>query len=252
MSIKETLARITPEATINEIISADKQAAKLLESIGLSVTEHENETLQSVCQQRQWSEVEVLKWVKKHSSATNEERSEDGIKSTPDTESSLQEWTVYLEETFIRPNQNLLEELDQSFPRVQRVHGNQYPWLKNMRWDFNEFEEALQMYYEFELKKFFPLIGRLSDSKPSSINNGAVQKIEKSFTVVQKDQKRLQQLMKTIREKGKQFENPGNACSTLRIQNKNFITLFAKLNEQFEIEQEHLVPHLKKELKAKK
>lgn len=121
-----------------------------------------------------------------------------------------------------------------------------------MEWHFNRFEETLGMYYSFERKKFLPLIDRLATNKKISINHGDVQKLEKSFNILIQDQERLQQQMTTIWEKGNNFNNPPNACSTLRIQNKNLTVLFSKLRKQFKIESEHLIPQAKEELQAKK
>lgn len=251
METDQYLAEITPEATISQIIAADKRAGELLASIGLSLSKHENETLRSVCQQRQWSEAEVLKWVKKHSASVNNKTTDKGNNQVPDKNSSLTEWVEFLEETFLYPNLALVEELEQNFPRIRKIHGNQYPWLKTMQWHFNKFKEVLRMYYEFERKKFFPLVRRLSNSN-SNINHGTVQNLQKSFTIIQQDQQRLQRLMKTTRKKGNQFEHPVGACSTLRIQNENFLNLFSELNKQFGTESEQLIPQIKATIKTQR
>ena len=103
----------------------------------------------------------------------------------------------------------------------------------------------------FEREKFFPLIGRLKNNSNNNLSHGTIQKLEKSFSVVERDQCRLRNLMKTIREKGNQFENPGNACSTLRIQNKNFKILFSQLKKQLEVEEDLILPCTKEQIRAK-
>ena len=251
MKTDQSLSKLTPEATISEIVCSDHKAGELLASIGLSPDNHEEETLRSVCQQRKWSEVEVLQWLKKHGSTQNGQTSDSDIPSVPDKDASLVKWTMYLEESFLNPNQSLLEELDENFPRIHKVHGNQYPWLKTMKWEFDRFRETLGMYYTFEREKFFPLIGRLKNHSNNNLSHGTIQKLEKSFSVVERDQRRLRNLMKTIREKGNQFENPGNACSTLRIQNKNFKILFSQLKKQLEVEEDLILPCTKEQIRAK-
>jgi iron-sulfur cluster repair protein YtfE (RIC family) len=241
---------LTPEATISEIIRSDSEAGELLASIGLSPSEHEQETLRSVCQQRKWSEVEVLRWLKKQSSTTNGESSNDKAGPVPDEDALLSVWTTYLEDSFIKPNQSLLKELAESFPRIHKIHGNQYPWLKTMKWDFDKFREVLGMYYNFERKKFFPLVKRLKSNNRNNVNHGTIQKLEKSFNIIERDQHRLLRLKNTIRKKGKHFENPGNACSTLRIQNENFKILFDQLEKQFDVEKQQLLPRTKEEMQA--
>ena len=251
MDTNQSLPELTPEATISEIIYTDSKAGELLASIGLSLSKHKQETLRSVCQQHKWSEVEVLQWLKKHGRTTNGESSNNKTGTVPDEDTTLIKWTTYLEESFINPNQSLLEELEENFPRIHKVHGNHYPWLKTMKWEFDKFGEALRMYYIFEREKFFPLIGRLKNKSNNNLNHGTIQKLEKSFDIIERDQHRLKKLMKTIREKGKRFKNPGNACSTLRIQNENFKILFSRLQKQFQAEKDQILPLTRKEIRAK-
>jgi len=252
MKTDQSLAQLTPEATIGQIINTNEEAGELLASIGVSLSKHEKETLRSVCQQQKWSEVEVLDWVKKHTCHTDENKiSQPSDPSLPDI-TGLPDWTEFLVQEFIKPGQSLLKELSQSFPRVLKIHGNQYPWLKTMEWDFDRFKENLEMYFEFEQKKFFPLIGQLSSTKKINLNYGVVQKLDNSFKIIERDQDRLKRQMKTIRDKGNGFNNPGNACSTLRIQNKNFAILFGKLSKQFQVETDYLVPAIQKELQDQK
>lgn len=252
MKTDQSPAEITPEATISQITAADEQAAELLASIGLSLSKHEDETLRSVCQQRQWSEVEVLNWVKKHRFTTKGGPDENEMERPPGGAASPEEWGRYLEKGYINPHLELLEELNKSFARVHKIHGNQYLWLKNMQWHFDKFEEALRMYYRFEKEKLFPLLARLMNSKRGNINHGIIRKLQKSFSIIKRDQDRLTRLMKTIRRKGNNFENPEGACTTLRIQSKNFEILFSSLYKQFKVESEQFIPGVKKEIKAQK
>lgn len=251
MKTDQSLAKITAEATISQIIAADEQAAELLASIGLSLSKHADETLRSVCQQHQWSEREVLNWVKKQRSTING-TAENKIETPPDGEASPVDWGRYLENVYINPNLELLKELDEAFPRLHKIHGNQYLWLKHIQWHFDKFEDALRMYYHFEKKKVFPLIARLVNSNRGNVNHGTIQKLLKSFAIVRRDQERLARLMKTIRRKGNHFENPEGACTTLRIQNKNFKILFSRLHKQFKVEGGQFIPRIKEEITARK
>lgn len=252
MSKDHTLEKLTPEATIRQIVSTNNEAGKLLASIGLSPKSHGDETLRSVCQQLQWSEAEVLKWVKKHSSKNDEAVLENDAEAIPGKSFSLKAWTEYLEKTYILSNLTLLGELEESFPRIHKIHGNQYPRLKYTEEYFSTFKEVLTFYYEFEKEKFFPLVDRLANFQKGSVNHGTIRKLKKSFGVLEKDRNRLKDLMTTIRKKAKKFQNPGLACSTLRIQNENFKTLFEKLEEQFQVEREQFIIRVKEEIEAKK
>lgn len=248
MKKDSSLAKLTPDATLSEIMAVDQQAAELLASIGLNPRNYENQTLRSVCQQRQWSEVEVLRWIKKQRHSGTGKLVEEK-KEKADFGDNLSKWYEYLEEEFHSVNLGLLEEIADSFPRVHKIHGNQYPWLKNMQWHFESFDEALRMYYEFQAKKFFPLIERLHNTK-GDLLDGTIRKLERCLEIVEKDQNRLQGFMRSLSENGNGFENPGGACSTLRITNQNFKALSANLNSQFDIERESLLPIIRKKIKA--
>ncbi|NGP75112.1 hypothetical protein G3570_00590 [Balneolaceae bacterium YR4-1] len=254
MNSNQSLSQLTPDATIGQIIHANNEAGKLLASIGVSLSKHRGETLQSVCQQQNWSESEVLDWVKKHTERTNGDTQHHPAVSEPSQPdiNRLVHWTELLDRDFITPIQYLLEELKQSFPRVLTIHGNQYTWLKNIKSHFGQFRENLGMYFEFERKKFFPLIKQLSTSKKKNLNHGVIQNIDCSIGIIQRDQDRLQRQMNTIRIKSNDLDNPRNACFTHRIQNKNFSILFGKLEKQFQIESGDLLPAIQKELQAKK
>lgn len=244
MDTDQSLGKLTPQATISQITAAHEKAGQLLSSIGLSLSKHEDETLQSVCQQYQWSEKEVLYWIQQNCASEIQKSSF----ANPNYKSDLKKWCSHLKNTFIEPNLSLLKELSQSFPRVHKIHGNQYPWIKNVEWQFKKFEEALKMYYSFEKKTFFPLTQDLSSDNKAKINHGTIQKIERAFSVITRDQKRLENQMIIIKEKSYHFESPPNACSTLRIQNKNFEVLFSGVEEQFEAERTCFISLIKEKI----
>lgn len=252
MNKEQNLEKLTPDATIDQIVSINGEAGKLLASIGLSPKQHADETLRSVCQQRQWSEAEVLHWVKKHSAKNDGAVTENEVETVPDKTTSLNIWIEFLDKTFIRPNRALLVELEDSFPRIHKIHGNQYPRLKYTEEYFSTFNELLNFYYEFEKEKFFPIVNRLVNVQKRAVNHGTIRKLQKSFAVLEKDRNRLEDLMATIRNRANNFKNPGLACSTLRIQNENFKTLFENLREQFRLEKERFVPKVKEEIDMKK
>lgn len=249
MNSDQPLKQVTPDAKLNEIISVYDQASQLLASIGLDPSNHQEETLRSVCQQRHWSEVEVLDWVKKH----HEDYSiqEDQQKQTDiDYDDSLPQWITYLEEEYLKRSISLLDEISNSFSRVHKIHGNQYPWLKEMEWHFNFFDEALRLYNSFERNKFYPIALRLYNNDNGNVLDGTIRKLERSLEIIEDDQERLMKLKDTVKEKGNNFKNPEGACTTLRIMNHNFSELEEILEKQFRIEVENVIPIVRQELNA--
>lgn len=239
-----SLSLLTPEATISQITSANKKSAALLASIGLQPSNHANEALRSVCQQRKWNEIEVLEWAKKHTEIRYGQTENNKREVGPGGDAGLKKRIAFLKRNYIDPNTELINEIRNSLPRVHQIYGNQYLWLKNVQWYFDKFEHAIRMYYEFEQKKFLPLVERLDNSKRLSIIHGTIQKLQKSFDIIVKDQQRLQRLIQMVRNKGREFENSGGSCLILRIQNKNFKTLFTNLDKQFKVEVDNIIPRI--------
>lgn len=239
---------LTPDATIEQIIQTHQDAEELMASIGLKPSQHKKETLRSVCQQRKWSEVEVLKWVQKNVSGTDAKTDSVEEIQLPASEDAINKWFTYLKKVYLLPVENLLKEIDKNFPRVHKIHGNQYTWLKNMQWHYEKLREDLQMYRKFETEIFLRAAENLSNSRNTTVTHGMIKRLEKCFSVVDQDQKRIQRLMEKVKRKGNNFENPDLACSTLCILNKNFKLLSEKLEAQFEFESEQLVPRVEREL----
>jgi iron-sulfur cluster repair protein YtfE (RIC family) len=246
MSKIQTLKKLTSNATIHQIISAEKSAEVLLISIGLSPENHRSETLRSVCQQKKWSEVEVLKWLKKNCQ-NNSIRSSKNQDELPDFGNDLSQWCHYVKDNFLIKNHKLLDEISNDFTRVHRIHGNQYEWLKDMHWYLEHLEEKLNYYFNFQRHKLFPLLDRLKDSRKKALH-GTIKKINNGIEIIKEDQSEILDLINTIKKKGKGLEYPEGACSTLRILNNNIKTLFSSLRKQIEIERKHLIPLIKRKL----
>lgn len=244
-----TLAKLTPDATLSQIIAADRQAGELLASIGLNPFDYENQTLRSVCRQRQWSEAEVLKWIKKQR-RSGYGKPADESPDEADFGNNAAQWGEYLLNNFHASNLTLVKEIKEGLPRVHKIHGNQYVWLKNMQWHFERFDEALAMYYEFEEKRFFPLAKTLQNAR-GDLLDGTIRKLERCLKIADKDQNRLHSLMKTLTQNSNRFKNPDGACSTLCILNQNFKNLFTSLDKQFKIEQNMLLPAVQAMIKTK-
>ncbi|WP_142715704.1 hypothetical protein [Fodinibius sediminis] len=249
MSNNHSLKGMTPDATIGQIVSAEKNAGELLSSIGLSPKNHQSETLRSVCQQKKWSEVEVLKWLKKNQQHNGAQKNAKDKEEPPDFGKNLQKWCKYLEQHFLTRNTELLDDINRDFPRVHKIHGNQYEWLKNMQWYLDKLEEKLNYYFYFQRQKLFPLLESLKDPK-KKVLHGTIKKVNSGIEIIEDDQNTILELIDAIEEKGQGLKNPEDACSTLRILNYNVKTLFSSLRKQIEIEREHLIPLVKQKLES--
>jgi len=235
--------KLTAGATLSEIVAACSDADELLTAIGLKPAEYKDQSLRSVCQQLKWSENEVLRWLKRHCSSTN------GQAKKEDSPKMIEDWGRYIKNEYHRKNREYIKAIEKDFPRVHQIHGNQYVWLKNMQWQFERLQEALQMYSRFEARKFYPLLSKMENAK-GDLLYGSLKKVERGMEVIQKDQDRIHGFMKKLKVGSNNFDNPANACSTLRILNHNFKELFKNINEHFELEQEKVLPMVQKKMET--
>lgn len=247
MHTKQSLDSLTPDATLSQITSAHRRVNDLLRSIGLEPSSHSNETLRAVCQQRQWNESEVLSWITEKILASPVSCPDDSLPDEPGRSTNLRKWCEYISEGYHSLILELLNEIARTFPRVAKVHGNQYPRLKYMREYFIRFSGELKLYYEFESRHLFPLAKKLGEPG-HQLPDGALRKAERGTRIIKEDQKRLLRLMNVLREKGLEFENPTAACTTFRILNQHFKMLEKQLQKQIEVEKEIIIPLIQQKL----
>lgn len=244
MSTDNSLSKLTPEATISQIISSDQNAGKLLSSIGMKPELYQDQTLRSVCQQRQWNEEELLKWIKKNQA---EQECIKNAPEGPEFKKDLSHWNKWLSGSVQPCIRELLTTISRDLPRVQLVHGNQYTWLKNVEWHFDTLNEQLNLYLSLENETLFPLANELNDRK-ESILYGKVRDLKRALEILEADRPKIQEEMGKIQEFSDGFKHPAGACSTLRIMNKNLADLSTQLERYFSIEREHLFPLIKDHL----
>lgn len=215
--------------------------------IGLSLENHKSETLRSVCQQKKWSEDEILKWLRVNCQDNNV-RSDQSTEESPDFGNNLNQWCNYIQVEYLAKNNELLDEISSGFARVHKIHGNQYERLKNVHGYLEKLENKIYFYFHFQRQKFFPLINSLKDSKDNLLY-GTIIKVRNGIAVIEEDQGEILKLMDTIEKKGQGLKNPAGACSTLRILNANIKTLFTSLRIQIEMERKHPIPLIKQKLR---
>jgi len=234
----ENFNSLTSERTIQDLVSSNKQARNLLQSIGLDPDHHREKTLRSVCTEKQWNETELLNWLKREN-ATNPAE----CKSNP--QANDLDFSCW--EEFQDQNMELLSGLRSSYPRVYKVHGIQYPWLKEISWYYEQFDESLNLYLRFEQIKLMPLMRRFQKNAEQTMD-GDYQKLLNGVRIIEKDQDRIQWLIEKMNQLSNEFTIEESACSTLRIMNQKFIKLFDTVHAQFEIERDLLLPMIKSKL----
>lgn len=244
MSSGKTLRNLTPETTIDQIISADKNTGNLLTSIGMKPELYPNQTLRSVCQQHKWNEEELLTWIMKN------QDNQECIKNesqNPNFGEDVAKWCSWLSKSIQPCIRELLSDIENDLPRVQLVHGNQYTWLKDIEWHFHKLNERLNRYFFLEEETLYPLAIELNNRR-ESILYGKVKDLIRSLEILESDHPKILNEINKIEEFSDGFRHPAGACSTLRIMNKNLADLSAQLKRYFSIEHEQLFPLIKGQL----
>lgn len=244
MDTEKPLRKLTTEATINQIISTDRNAADLLTSIGMKPEQHQDQTLRSVCQQLQWNEEELLNWIKKHREAPKFIKNEPKV---PDFGNDIVKWCNWLSGTVQPCIHELLTEIEKDLTRVHLIHGNQYTWLKVIEWHFNSMKELLELYLSLEQETLFPLVKELNQ-QGESILYGKAKNLHRSLEILEDDRSKIMKKMNKIRDFSDDFRHPAGACTTLRIMNKNMANLDTQLGTYFSAEKSHVFPVVKKQL----
>lgn len=237
-----TLKQLTPESTLEQLISTDRQAANLLASIGMNPGLNRDRTLRSVCRDLQWNEEEVLQWVKK-------EIRRQECEAEPEEAGSLEGISRELQQAMQPCLFDLIVEIENGLPRVHQIHGTQYPELKVVDWVFGELREALKQYLVFEKELFFPLVLEFSNLKESMLY-GNVRKLGRSISILKEDQNTIRENMRRLEKKTGRFSPPEGSCSTLRILYRNLEALSVQLERYFSIENRQLFPKITSQIES--
>lgn len=239
---------LNPETTLEQLITVDEKIAELLASIGLNTFQHQEKTLRQICSEKQWNEDEVLSWIRKNQylgKVQSENRADD--EDARLKEKNLAELCDFMEDEHHVIIRELLGDIERDFPRVCKVHGHQYPWLKQVHWELESFFDDVILYLQYEREKLFSYVRQLHQ-KESQVMDGLAQGLNHSVDLLTHDHKRLRDSMKSIEKASKNFHIPEGSCTTLRIVFQNIRELFETFKTHFETEQRYLLPSLQRKL----
>lgn len=248
MKTNSTTHKLTPEATLQQIISTHSNAPLLLQSIGLDPNGREDKTLRQVCSEKQWNETELLEWIKKDLSAIQKKNNTipfDKKRRQPGT--TIPEICSYLTEETLPEIKDLSDYVRSDYMRTGKIHGTQYPWLNSAKWHVNQLLNTLRYFIHFESETFYPLAIELQKEGERTLD-GSVQNLKKSIDVIQQDHQIIEKKIKRIKKISGDFRYDESACSTLRILCNRLKTLCRTIDEHLKIEQAKLLPEIENKL----
>lgn len=243
MKTDQVKKKLTPEATLQQIISTHGVAQELLTSIGLDLSNHTDKTLRQLCMEKQWSEQEVLKWIKKNQTISAGKTVDDDLQEKITNDHQIPEICDILMNDTLPVIADHATAIGKRYKRVSRVHGEQYPWLRQTGEDIKRLLEILPLYTKFEKEKFFPLAKELQKQK-ERILDGDAQSLKRSVKLIKGDHKRIGRLMKTIRNLSNNFAYDEKAGSVYRNLCNRLNSLFTTLDVHITIEKNDLLPKI--------
>jgi regulator of cell morphogenesis and NO signaling len=237
----QTAVKLSPDLTMGQIAQADERASQLLLSIGLDVSDLEDKTLREICFKKQWDEEEIVRWITKHREAETDRKPNEATNIWEDP----YRLSNHLESKLAVQNSRMLTSVSSRMNEVCKIHGIQYPWLKDVHFTLYKLEEKLPLFLQFERERLFPQVRKLYRSG-KNINAGLLMDLERSVSIIESDHQKIRKWMEKIRSLSNNFAVPGHVCSSFEILQQDFKTLFDGLEEQMSLTDNYLLPWVKK------
>lgn len=234
-----TLNRLRPTSTLQEIISANEQTEILLQSIGIPTESYQDKTLLQICIEKQWNEKELLTWLRKKA-VIHEEK----IKTKKDNFSQLGQ--KQLSKTYKRMKDRLhqqLNETDAGFHRICKVHGIQYPVIKEMHWHLQKISEKVRFLLMMTDKSIEPLLSSSSNGS-NTILYGESLKFERTVELIVQDQHQIAAHIQKIEDMNSHPDKIEGACGTMKTVFQDMIELFTEVDTFFELLRNGVIPTL--------
>lgn len=234
-----TLNKLKTNSTFQEIISAHKSTESLLRSIGIQTETNEKKTLLQVCTEKQWNEEELLSWLRKQTqselSQNESERKDFGRLSNKELLKAIR--------TFKSELTTQINELEPEFHRVCKVHGIQYPIIKEMHWHLNKIIEKLRYSFMTTDKTITPLFKSYSAGN-KEILDGDVKKYNRGVELLIQDQHQIEDHIQKIEKMNSHPEKIEGVCATMKMVFKDMENLFLQVDTLFELLHNGVMPKL--------
>lgn len=237
---------LTADTTLGQIFNRNSYAQELLRSIGFKPDGQTEKTLRQICSERQWSENEVLEWIGHHEEKETTP-SPTFVENLFNNDVSVSEVCHYLKKETIPEIETLLAKVKKEYARVLKIHGIQYPWLKEAAPYVDQLTDKLQYLIYFEKMTFYPLVDEYSHQKEKILDRD-VQNLKRSVQIVRDDHQTIQKSIHHINRLSKGLNYPESACSTFRIATNQLRMLIDLVGRHFDIEDKHLLPTLESKL----
>ena len=233
------LNRLKPTSTIQEILSANNRTEGLLQSIGISTELNLDKTLLKICVEKKWNENELLTWLRKQASRYDEKIETETIDFSNLNRKQL---IKYCEQIKNRLTQQIYE-IESDFYRVCKVHGIQYPIIKEMHWHLEKISEKVRFILMLTDITIKPLL-KSSHNGSDSILYGEAKKFNRSVKLIIQDQHQVAGHIQKIKKINTNPDNIEGACGTLKTVFQDMYELFSEIETYFDLLISGVIPNL--------
>lgn len=233
------LNRIKTTSTLQEIISANEQTEALLQSIGISTEFYQEKSLLQICVEKQWNEKELLNWLRKKTDSRGEKKRSEEVNFSELNRKQLFHHYNQFQKRLIPQ----LKSLQSDFDRVCKVHGIQYPIIKEMHWHLEKISEKIRFVLMMTDKTIKPLLNS-SDNGSDSILYGEAKKYKKSVKLVVQDQHQVASHIQKIEKLNSHPDKIEGVCGTMKTVFQDMKDLFSEIENLFELLRNGVIPKL--------
>jgi len=234
-----TLNRIKTTSTLQEIISANEQTKSLLQSIGISTEFYQDKSLLQICVEKQWNEKELLKWLRKKTDNYGEKRRSEEVNFSELNRSQLFQHYNQFQKSLI----SQLNSLESDFHRIYKVHGIQYPIIKEIHRHLEKISEKVRFVLMMADKTIKPLLNSSSNGS-DSILYGEAKKYKKSVKLVVQDQHQVASQIQKIEKINSHPEEIDGVCGTMKTVIQDMEDLFLEIENFFEFLRNGAIPKI--------
>lgn len=234
-----TLDRLRPTSTLQEIISANEQTEILLQSIGIPTKSYQDKTLLQICIEKQWNEKELLTWLQKKAVSHEENFKTEKINFS---ELSRKQLLKNYKNIKNRLHQHL-NEIELDFHRICKVHGIQYPVIKDMHWHLEKISEKVRFVLMMTDKSIEPLL-KSSDNGSNSILYGQSKKYKRTVKLIVQDQHQITGHIQNFEDMNSHPDEIEGACGTMKTVFQDVDELFSEIEIFFELLRNGVIPNL--------
>jgi iron-sulfur cluster repair protein YtfE (RIC family) len=234
-----TFNNLKTTSTLQEFISANKQTEFLLQSIGIPTDSYQEKSLLQICIEKKWNEKELLSWLRKQTSRRQEKRETESIDFNELDRKQLLQFYKKIRNRLNR----IVNEFELDFHRVCKVHGVQYPILKEMHWHLDKISEKVRYDLMMTDKTITPLL-KSSNTESNSILYGEAKKYERSINLVVQDQHQIANHIQKIEKMNPHPDGVEGSCGTIKTAFQDMNELFSEIDTYFELLRNGIIPKL--------